>query len=342
MIGRFLAGVSVGCFCFVCPIYVGEIASKEIRGALLSLFQINVNFGSLFILTLGYFVSMKTINIVCTVIPIIFGIIFSFLPESPSILLIKKREEEATKVMKFLRGNSYELNEIESIKVQSLSMLHCKKSFIEVLRVKSTQKALKIQLCLFFFFQMSAINVILFNSTKIFSIAGVDIDPGLSSIIIGLIALSSAFFASAFIDKFGRRILICSAYALVFCGLSGLGAFFTLQELNFNVDHLQWLPLTSLCVFMNAFNYGISPVTYTLLGEIFTAEAKKFAAPICQALNFFLTFVLGIIFPRLIVFGMGFVFMSFAVITFFGFIFVLVYVPETKGKTKDEIIKMLE
>lgn len=342
MIGRFLAGVSVGCFSFVCPIYVGEIASKEIRGALLSLFQINVNFGCLFILTLGYFVSMKTINIVCAIIPIIFAIIFSFLPESPSMLLLKDREEEATKVMKFLRGNSYDMGDFDSIKMKTQSIISSQKSFVDVLRVKSTQKALLIQLCLFFFFQMSAINVILFNSTLIFDIAGVDIDPRLSSIIIALIALTSAFLASAFIDKFGRRILICSAYALVFCGLSGLGVFFMLQEFNFNVDFLQWLPLTSLCVFMNAFNYGISPVTYTLLGEIFTDEAKKFVAPICQSLNFFLTFILGIVFPKLQKYGIGYVFMGFATITFFGFIFVLHFVPETKGKTKDEIIKMLE
>lgn len=335
--------MSIGCFGNICALYVGEIAPKEIRGALLSLFQININFGILFVFTLSYFVSMTTLNIVILIASMVFGIIFSFLPESPSMLLIKNREDEAIEVMKFLRGNSYNIGEIDGLKLLSDEMVKYNKTFSEVLQVKSTRRAFIIILSVFFFFHMSAINVVLFYSISIFKSSGVNIDPKISTIILGLISFSSSVLSSLLIDKVGRKILMCFAFILVSIGLCSLGGFFTMQDFNCDVGKLQWLPLVSLCIFIFAFDFGVSPVSFALFGEIFADEAKKIVAPICQAFSFSLTLILGISFPTVIaLIGLGFTFLSFAFFAFCGFIFVYTYVPETKGKSREEIFQMLK
>lgn len=338
MAGKFLAGISVGFFSIICPLYVGEIAPMKIRGTLLGSFQTMLNFGVFFIMSLGYFVSMATLNIVCTVIPIMFAITFYFLPESPAMLHYRNRENEEINVMKSLRKNS------ESDGLQNeITISRNEKTFVEVLKVKSSRKAFIIILLIFFFFQMSGINIVLFYSTTIFKASGVEMDPGISSIIIGLIGFLSAFAGSFFIDRFGRRILIIGAYGLVLLSLCGIGCFFILQDFKIiNSESLQWLPLASLALFISAFNFGVSPTSFALYGEIFADQAKKFLAPICQTLNWFFTFLVGATFPLLISsIGMGLTFIIFIVSTFFALLFALFFVPETKGKTQAEIIEML-
>lgn len=87
MIGRFFAGFAAGSYGILLPLYIGEIASKEIRGGLLSLYQIILNFGEVFVFTLGYFASLNVLNIVCGIIPLVYSAVFMKLPESPVFLV---------------------------------------------------------------------------------------------------------------------------------------------------------------------------------------------------------------------------------------------------------------
>lgn len=87
MLGRFFSGFAAGAYGILLPLYIGEIASKEIRGSLLSLYQIILNFGEVFVFTLGHYASFFVLNIVCGIIPIIYCITFTRLPESPVFLV---------------------------------------------------------------------------------------------------------------------------------------------------------------------------------------------------------------------------------------------------------------
>lgn len=89
MIARFLSGITGGCYCYVLPIYVGEISSKEIRGSLLSLFQAILYVGILFVFVTGYFVNALVLNIICAIVTIIYTGIICLLPESPIYLVSK-------------------------------------------------------------------------------------------------------------------------------------------------------------------------------------------------------------------------------------------------------------
>lgn len=92
MIGRFFSGFAAGAYGILLPLYVGEISSKEIRGTLLTFHQIVLNFGEIFVFTLGFLATLSTLNLVCCIIPIVYCIVFYiFLPESPIHLVSDKK-----------------------------------------------------------------------------------------------------------------------------------------------------------------------------------------------------------------------------------------------------------
>jgi MFS family permease len=257
MIGRFLCGVSAGCYCYILPIYVGEIASNEIRGSMLSLFQVCLNIGVLFVFTVGNFASLLVLNIVCASIPILYSLGFFALPESPVVLIEHNRESDAKQSLRRLRGQDFNLEgEIETLKWQSEdSKLH-KKSFVEVFKTKSTRKAFIIIMLQFFFFQMCGINVVLFYSTIIFIEAGIGLEAGIASIIVASVQVLSTFLAVIFADRFGRKVLLSLSNGFMFLGLIGIGTFFVLKDEGSDVDSFGWLPVLSLCIFVIAFSAG--------------------------------------------------------------------------------------
>lgn len=102
-IGRFMLGMSGGAFFVMAPMYIGEIAQKDIRGALGSFFQLLVTTGILLVYGLGYGLSVFTFSIICAAIPIVFAAIFVFMPESPLYWVSQNRIDDAKKSLKWLR-----------------------------------------------------------------------------------------------------------------------------------------------------------------------------------------------------------------------------------------------
>jgi MFS family permease len=256
MIGRFLCGASAGCYCFIVPIYVGEITSKEIRGSVLSLFQVCLNLGVLFVFSVGNFVDVQILNVICASITILYTLMFLILPESPVMLISQNRDNEAKQSLKKLRGVNYNFDtEFNTLKKQNEDSKQHKKSFVEVFQTKSTKKAFIIIMLQFFFFQMSGINVVLFYSTTIFIEAGINLDAGIASIIVSSVQVISILFAILLVDRFGRKIMLSFSNTLMCFGLTGIGSYFTLKSM-IEVESLRWLPLFSLCLFMVGFSAG--------------------------------------------------------------------------------------
>jgi MFS family permease len=238
--------------------YVGEISSTEIRGSMLSLFQVSLNIGVLFVFTVGHFTSLLVLNIICGSIPILYSLGFFALPESPIILIGKDREDDAKHSLRRLRGKNHNTeNEIHILKWQNEDSKVRQKTFVEVFQTKSTKKAFIIIMLQFFFFQMSGINVVLFYSTIIFIEAGINLDAGIASIIVSAVQVVSTLFATAFADRFGRKILLSLSNSFMFLGLIGIGTFFTVKDAGTDVGGLGWLPVLSLCVFVVAFSAGL-------------------------------------------------------------------------------------
>lgn len=224
---------------------------------MLSLFQVSLNTGVLFVFTVGHFSSLLVLNIVCGTIPVLYSLGFLALPESPIVLISQNREDDAKSSLRRLRGANYNTDsEIEALKWQIEDSKVRRKTFVEVFQTKSTKKAFIIIILQFFFFQMSGINVVLFYSTIIFIEAGIDFEPGIASIIVSSVQVFSTFFAIALVDRFGRKTMLSSSSTLMCFGLIGIGTFFTLKDSGTDVESLSWLPVFSLCVFMVGFSAG--------------------------------------------------------------------------------------
>ncbi|KAM3955144.1 solute carrier family 2 member nebulosa isoform 2-T2 [Aphomia sociella] len=347
MAGRLITGVAGGAFCVTAPAYTSEIAQDSIRGTLGSYFQLMITIGILFAYAVGSYTSVFVFNILCTLIPIIFGIVFFFMPESPNYLVVKGQNDEAREALIRLRGREYDVDsELNILKAKAEEARNNPVSFSSAITKRSALKALLICYALMLFQQLSGINAVIFNSAAIFASAGATIPSAISSIIIGVIQVVATFVSSLVVDKLGRRILLLSS-ALVMCLCStALGVYFFLQDQHGEdssiVKAISWLPLLSLSLFFVAFSIGFGPIPWMMAGELCLIDIKSFVGSTAGTLNWLLSFTVTSTFNLLNnAIGSGQVFWLFAGIMVVGFLFIFFIVPETKGKSVDEIQLML-
>lgn len=344
LVGRVLLGISGGAFCVTAPTYTGEIAQKEIRGSLGSYFQLMITAGILFVYVLGAGVNLFTLNLVCLFIPIVFGAIFVFMPETPLYLVSKGRDEDAAKSFKWLRGSDYDYSaELSELQAEHQEKEAAKVSILSALMRKASVKAIGISLGLMFFQQMSGINAVIFYTGDIFRDANTGIEPTLATIIVGVMQVIATFVSTLVVDKLGRRILLlASIIVMTICAIL-LGVYFVMQTNDrTSVDNLGWLPIVALSVFIIMFSLGFGPIPWMMAGELFSPDIKGVAASIAGATNWILAFIVTKFFGNIQdAIGKGETFFLFAGMSVIGIIFVFFAVPETKGKSLSEIQIML-
>lgn len=264
LVGRILLGISGGAFFVVAPMYIGEIAEKEIRGTLGSFFQLMVTTGILFVYAVGYDLKVFVFSLICGVLPLAFGAAFVFMPESPLFYVKKNRSEDAIKSLKFLRGADYdfssELNELQS---QHESDLNNRISFLDALKRRATVKALIIIVGLMFFLQLSGINIVIFYTGFIFNAARINIKPELATILIGVVQVVATFVSSMIVDKTGRRVLLLISISVMAISKILLGVYFLMNENDSkSVANLGWLPVIALCLYIIVFSLGFGPIPW--------------------------------------------------------------------------------
>lgn len=180
-------------------------------------------------------------------------------------------------------------------------------------------------------------------SAVLFQSAGSTLEPSTATIIVGVIQAVATFISTLVVDRLGRRILLLiSDFVMAICTLL-LGIYFYLQnETDDDITNLGWLPLTSVCLFIVVFSLGYGPIPWMMVGELFAPQIKGFASSVSCVLNWILAFVVTRFYSDLALsFGTHTTFWIFAVISAIGTAFVFFLVPETKGKTLDQIQKEL-
>lgn len=254
----------------------------------------------------------------------------------------KNRNDEARQAIQLLRGRKYNCeNEIDEIKKHH-EMNVDELSILEHLKEKATRKAFLIILTQFFFFQFTGINAVLFYTTPIFLEANIQLDAGIASIIVVSSQIIGTSFSAILVDRFGRRVMLFASTVLMALSHISIGIYFELKESGHSVEELGWLPIVSLSVFEVAFGCGIGPVSYVLLGELFSPTAKKVIAPVGKAFNLFLAAVVGLIFPYLVeAIGSSATFFMFSGFSVLALLFTIFFIPETRGKSLIEIQEML-
>nr|CAD7205691.1 unnamed protein product [Timema douglasi] len=347
-VGRFITGLCGAGYCVAVPIYTSEIAEKDIRGRLGVFFQLMVVLGILFAYVIGYSDDILVMSLVCGLLPIVFGVIFFFMPESPLFLLMKEYPEQAKLSLQWFRGKQYDISEEMTDMKNFIDESKKKDSSIkELWNAKAARKGLLISIGLMFCQQLSGINVIIFYSVSIFKLAGSKMSPLLAAIILALIQVVSTVVAAATVDRAGRKILLIVSHAVMGLCLIGLGVFFTFVGDNKKEEHesksLGFLALVAVGIYICAFSLGSGPLPWAMLGELLAPEVKGIAGSVSACINWVLAFVVSFTFPLMADnLGVHITFWIYAVLCFLGTAFIVFFVIETKGKTLDEIQRELE
>lgn len=341
---RFFAGLAAGAICVCAPMYIGEIAEASIRGALGSFFQMFICTGILLTAVFGSFLSWVWLSVFLAVFPIIFALSLFFMPETPIYLVKVGNLGEARTAIRYLRGDRYkhverELQEIEKfIEEANANKVGIKDLFSS----RANKKAIISGIGIMIFQQFSGINAVIFYTVTIFKSAGSSLSPDLATIIVDLVQLVAAMFSVMLIERANRKFYLkISSMGMGFC-LAALGVYFHLQLNGVKIFGLGILPLGSLVLFIIAFSMGFGPVPWMIMSELFAPEIKAMASGLAVMTNWICVFLVTFTFPLMNAHLGGHVtFYIFAVIMAIGTVFVQFFIPETKGKTLQEIQAIL-
>lgn len=229
----------------------------------------------------------------------------------------------------------------------------------DLINCKPTFRALIISFGLMLFQQLSGVNAVLFYTNTIFEESGGSLSPGTCSILIGLVQVRcvghcihkksfaikfqviSTLCSTLLIDRAGRKILLILSDSVMCVSLAILGVYFYAKDF-INLSSYTYVPLVSLAMYIIFFSIGFGPIPWMIMGELFHPKDKGTASSLSASLNWLLAFLVTNQFANLIsLIGIGLAFIVFSIICGLGTIFVVVLVPETKGKTIEEVIDIL-
>ncbi|XP_058797884.1 facilitated trehalose transporter Tret1-like [Phymastichus coffea] len=336
---RFIVGLAVGAACVLVPTYLSEIAEPSVKGTLGAMFQLFLTVGIVFTFVMGALVGYTTLAVACAIIEVVFVGSFIFIPESPVWLMSKGRRLDASAALKRLRGDAYDVNcEVGQLQKEAEENASRSSSVFDLVRLPAPRKALFICFAGMAFQQLSGVNAVIFYTVDIFKAAKSSLDSDVAAILVSVVQCVMAVVAAGIVDKAGRKPLLMFSSAVMCCSLVALGLFFKLQENGSDVSKLGWLPLVSLVLFMIAFSIGMGPIPWMLTGEMFTVEHKGNASSLAVLLNWFLVFLVTKTFPTMkVILNSSGAFWVFAVIMGIATVFTFFVVPETKGKTAQEV-----
>lgn len=341
MVGRIVTGFCSGISSMVITTYIGEYASASIRGILGSSFQLMVTLGVLYAMGIGAFVgSWEVLAGVCAVPPALYFILLFFVKESPVYLLTKGKEDKAAASLQYFRGSNYNIQtELDMMRESIEEAKRNKASFRDLLKPYNL-KPLLISIALMFFQQFSGINPVLFNLSIIFQDAGSSLKAAYCSIIISVVQVAATLFAVVVMDKAGRKLLLVASSSVMALSLVVLGVFFyeKMVDESWAVGTLGWLPLVALITFILSFSYGYGPIPWLMMSELFASNVREVAASVATLCNWTLSFIVTVMFlPLKNEIGDHGIYWVFSGICVLNLIFCVSVVPETKGKTLEEI-----
>jgi SP family xylose:H+ symportor-like MFS transporter len=338
---RIIGGIGVGIASMISPMYIAEIAPANMRGRLVSFNQLAIIFGMLVIYFVNYFIARQGNEqwlitegwrwmFFSGVIPAgIFFILLFFVPETPRYLAMKGKDEKAIRVLKRIAGESDAVATLVEIK----STLHEKNApwlsygffliFIGIL--------------LSVFQQFVGINVVLYYASNIFRNMGSSTDSSLlQTIIVGIVNLVFTVVAILTVDRFGRK-------PLMIIGSIGMGVSMFALGFAFYFNQLGIAALIFMLTYTAAFAMSWGPVCWVLLAEIFPNSIRG-ALSIAVAAQWIANWVVSLTFPMMndnqwltAKFNHGFSYWIYGVMGIVSALFVWKLVPETKGKTLEEI-----
>ncbi|CAG7724697.1 unnamed protein product [Allacma fusca] len=323
--------------CARSPFFNRLAAQAKIRGTLCNAIGLAIGLGILFTYILGSIISWSHLSLVNAFFPGIFTVGVFFIPESPYYLLANGRIEETLESLKSLRGATEEEQIIPEYFSKKISVQHRKEATWSDTLAAYVLKPFGICMMLIIFQQFGGIKGVLFYSVEMFSYAGTDVNANIAAITLAGAQVIVLLASTQTVEIWGRRISIMVSELGMTISLVALGTFFYLKEHNEDI-RLEWLPLTSLLFYVLSYNLGVGPVTWTLVSELLPSNSKGLTSSIIAAFSHGLAFLITKFFIDMQkLFTSYGCYWFFAAMSFAGFVFCLVVIPETKGKKLQDI-----
>uniref|UniRef100_A0A8C5MYG3 Solute carrier family 2 member 1 n=1 Tax=Leptobrachium leishanense TaxID=445787 RepID=A0A8C5MYG3_9ANUR len=341
IIGRFVIGLYCGLTTGFVPMYVGEIAPTSLRGALGTLHQLGVVVGILIAQIFG----LEPIMGNASLWPLLLGCIFipsliqcaalPFCPESPRFLLINRNEEDKAKsVLKKLRGTTDVSSDLQEMKEESRQMMGEKKvTILELFRSPLYRQPIFIAIVLQLSQQLSGINAVFYYSTMIFQKAQVP-QPVYATIGAGIVNTAFTVVSLFVVERAGRRTL----HLIGLAGMAGCAILMTIAlALLERINGMSYLSIVAIFGFVAFFEIGPGPIPWFIVAELFSQGPRPAAIAVAGLSNWTANFIVGMGFQYVEKLCGPYVFVIFTVLLVIFFIFTFFKVPETKGRTFDEI-----
>ncbi|XP_050498227.1 facilitated trehalose transporter Tret1-like [Diabrotica virgifera virgifera] len=339
-VARALAGMGNACFYSAFAIYIGEVANPTVRGTYGNSIAFTFYLGDFLIAVIGSYWSVQLTSYVCVTIPILFLILFSFMPESPYWLVMKGREEEAKKSLKFLKRKEHVNEDYIQLNKDVERQMSDKKGLKSLVKTKSSRKGLLACIFLRFSQQLGGLNVFMAYTQFIFQKSGSFLTETQGAQIYTFLNFAFNIIVSMFVvDRLGRRKGYITSLLATAVILFTMATYFYLDgNTDVDVSSFNWIPLAGMVLYLVFSSFGMAVIPTLMLGEVFSARQKANAITI-------LIFVLGIAsFASNQLFyylnshvGFYFPFYFFCACNILSSIIAYAIVPETKGKTLEEI-----
>ncbi|KAH7572002.1 hypothetical protein JRO89_XS04G0183700 [Xanthoceras sorbifolium] len=334
--GRFFTGFGIGNLSYVVPVYIAEITPKNLRGALATTNQLFITVGIAVAYIIGAFVSWRTLALTGIVPSLVMLIGLFFIPESPRWLAMVGRQKEFEVALRALRGVGANVSQEQTEIQDSIEMLR-QIPEVGILDLFNSRNIRYVTLGvgLMVFQQFIGINGIIYYAGQIFVSAGVA--PNVGSILYSSLQVVLTAVGATLMDKAGRRLLLLISVSGILIGNLLTGISFILKEHHLALDIAPILAITGVLVYIGSFSVGAGPVPWVIMSEIFPINVKGTAGSLVTLVNWFGSWVVSYSFFYLFTWSSWGVFFVYAAFCVMAIIFTMALVPETKGRTLEEI-----
>ncbi|XP_028967740.1 solute carrier family 2, facilitated glucose transporter member 1 [Galendromus occidentalis] len=343
IMGRFFIGVNNGLNAGLGPMYLNEISPTHLRGAVGSMYQLVVTISILVSNILGLeglygtekswpllfgFTIVPTILMLCT---------FPLCPESPKYILINQgKDVAAQQALTWLRGSLEVHDEMDEMRAEYEQVKMVPKvTLYEMIHNIGLRTPLIIAMMVMLSQQLSGINAAFYFSTDIFTGAGLSRDAAANATLaVSVINVLMTFVSLVLVERAGRR-------QLLLIGLGGMAVLTVVLTISLSMNGsnpiFSWMSVASVIGFVIMFAAGPGSIPWFLVGELFGQGARPLATSLSVAVNWTANFLVGMCFLPLKAALGHFVFLIFTAFLMFFWIFTFRRVPETKGKSVEEI-----
>jgi len=338
VIGRVIVGLGIGLACSTVPIYISEVSPPQARGWQVSLFQLAITIGILAAYLVDYVFSGSMAwrwMLGLAVVPgAILGLGMVRMPESPRWLAEHGQGELAREVLRRIRGGKNIDSEWREIQ-ETLAESEERGRFSDLFG-PSMRTALVIGTGLAIFQQVTGINTVIYYAPLIVQSAGISTASGaiLATAGIGLVNVLMTIVAMWLIDHVGRRPLLLIGIAGMILSLGVLGLVFRMPT----GGALAWLAVITLMVYVASFAISLGPIFWLLISEIYPLKVRGIAEGTAAGVNWAFNFLVSLTFLTLVeMLGPSLTFWVYALLAIASWLFSYSLVPETKGRTLEEI-----